>query len=235
MVNAFKNPVNGYVEIIHPRTWFYCLMFGPIYFGYKGIWTHVFISFVLIPITFGMAWFAYPLFAYSIIKKSYLQKGWIEIKTQNLNDIPPITQELSIATLLSVLYPVLIGFLLDLAGVENYSFALNWAAIVCRLALALWWFQSLRKSVRYESSKSICAVSVIAFLFTTVIYEVVFLSLNFVLKDFNAFLLSNYESFMNFALLNYVLLIVIAVFMIFISFKRYNVNSDYVSDMGLDV
>jgi len=76
----FKNPVNDYIEEISVIVWFWMLLFGPFYFAFKGIWGHAVGSAVLVVLTAGIAWFIYPFFSKSIIKKHYLRHGWIEIE-----------------------------------------------------------------------------------------------------------------------------------------------------------
>lgn len=71
----FENPVNGYVEesSLH---WLWALLFGPIYFASKGIWTHAVISFLLAGITWGISWVIYPVFASNIVYEHFMRRGW---------------------------------------------------------------------------------------------------------------------------------------------------------------
>jgi len=57
----------------------WCFLFGALYFAYKGIWGHAVISFVVALCTFGISWVVYPFFAKGIIRKAYLQRGWVEV------------------------------------------------------------------------------------------------------------------------------------------------------------
>jgi VIT1/CCC1 family predicted Fe2+/Mn2+ transporter len=76
----FKNPSNGYIEDYSSfGAFFLTLLFGPIYLAVKGVWTHVVASVFLALLTAGISWLIYPFFAPSIIRKSYLRKGWIEV------------------------------------------------------------------------------------------------------------------------------------------------------------
>ena len=84
---SFKNPSNGYVEVISKYTWFWCLLFGLFYFLYKGIWSHTIIGFILAFITSGISWFIYPFFAKKILINSYLKAGWIDVT--NYSVFPP--------------------------------------------------------------------------------------------------------------------------------------------------
>lgn len=78
----FKNKENGYVEEAS-APWLWTLLFGVLYFAVKGIWSHVVIGFVLGCITFGISWLVYPFFANGIVRKRYLQNGWVELDEYN--------------------------------------------------------------------------------------------------------------------------------------------------------
>ena len=78
----FKNPANGYIED-SSAPWLWTLLFGGLYFAYKGVWRHLFISFILAILTGLVSWLFYPFFASEIIRKSYLRKGWIEVGRVN--------------------------------------------------------------------------------------------------------------------------------------------------------
>ena len=73
----FKNPSNGYIETVS-CPWLWALLFGPIYFAVKGVWTHFVAGIMLGMFTFGVSWFFYPFFAGGIIRNHYLSKGWLE-------------------------------------------------------------------------------------------------------------------------------------------------------------
>ena len=77
MGTKFKNPSNDYVEEAPSLAWLWALLFGPLYFAIKGVWPHALGSLVLAIVTFGISHFIYFFFANSIIRKSYLKKGWI--------------------------------------------------------------------------------------------------------------------------------------------------------------
>ncbi len=70
--------MNGYVEEA-ANCWLWCLLFGPLYFAVKGIWTHAVISFFLATMTAGFSWIIYPFFATEVVRAGYLKKGWIEV------------------------------------------------------------------------------------------------------------------------------------------------------------
>ena len=74
---AFVNPENGFV-VRSPNPWLWTLVFGIFYFMYKGIWTHVAISFIAAVLTAGLSWFIYPFFASGVVKNYFLSKGWKE-------------------------------------------------------------------------------------------------------------------------------------------------------------
>jgi hypothetical protein len=76
----FMNPRNGYKERVAGKlSWLWLLLFGPIFLAIKGVWGHVVGGIILAFVTFGISWFIYPFFTYSILKKSYLRKGWVEV------------------------------------------------------------------------------------------------------------------------------------------------------------
>lgn len=75
----FKNPSNDYIEEVSTVAWLWVLLFGVIYFAIKGVWTHVLIGFIFALLTAGISWLIYPFFASSIMRKHYLNKGWIEV------------------------------------------------------------------------------------------------------------------------------------------------------------
>jgi len=74
----FRNPANGYiVECSAPglRTF----LFGPLYFGIKGIWAHVFGTIFIGAMTFGISVLIYPFFARGIVRSHYLKLGWKDL------------------------------------------------------------------------------------------------------------------------------------------------------------
>lgn len=75
---TFKNDKNFVEDSSIPFLW--CLLFGFIYFIYKGIWTHAVISLLLAIVTAGVSWIIYPFFASEIVRNKYLRDGWIEEK-----------------------------------------------------------------------------------------------------------------------------------------------------------
>ena len=80
MPQYFENPTNGYHELAtDSASWLWCLLFGPIYFAVKGIWTHAVVSFILALCTFGVSHFLYPFFVYTIVEGHYRRKGWLEV------------------------------------------------------------------------------------------------------------------------------------------------------------
>ena len=74
----FQNPANGYIERVNlPFLW--TLLFGPIYFAVRGVWTHAVVSFFLAMLTAGLSWLVYPFFAKGILETNYLRKGWVPL------------------------------------------------------------------------------------------------------------------------------------------------------------
>ncbi len=75
--NLFTNPSNNItVQISSEISWLWVLLFGPIYWAIKGVWTHVVAGFCLAIVTFGISVLVYPFFTYSILRKHYINKGW---------------------------------------------------------------------------------------------------------------------------------------------------------------
>ncbi len=73
----FKNPQNGYTQSVSQAGAFFgCLVFGVLYFAYKGAWRHALISFGAAICTLGVSWLIYPFFAYRCVEHSYLERGW---------------------------------------------------------------------------------------------------------------------------------------------------------------
>lgn len=73
----FKNPSNGHVaHVRHAFLW--CLLFGCFYFIKHDAWGSAFIALAVAIFTAGVGWLIYPFFAKSIIRNSYLRKGWVQ-------------------------------------------------------------------------------------------------------------------------------------------------------------
>ncbi|MFC0019515.1 hypothetical protein [Roseibacillus persicicus] len=81
----FENPTNGYVEEVD-GAWFYTLLFGCFYLAYKGAWMAAIFAVIVAIFTFGISWLLLPIFAADILKKSYLQRGWIERTVETHNE-----------------------------------------------------------------------------------------------------------------------------------------------------
>jgi|SRR6185369_8730749 len=74
----FRNPANGHVETIsQPFLW--CLFFGCFYLAYKGAWMAASFALVLAFVTGGLSWLICPFFARKLVRKSYLDRGWVEV------------------------------------------------------------------------------------------------------------------------------------------------------------
>jgi hypothetical protein len=70
------NPANGYKMPISSLSWLWCILFGPFFFLYKGVWKHFFISFILSLLTFWIVSLIYAFFAKSIIINNFGERGW---------------------------------------------------------------------------------------------------------------------------------------------------------------
>ena len=88
----FKNPANNYIEE-RSVPWLWAFFFGGFYFLLSGLWVHVVFYMVLSSILFLLdppavllmvfVNIGYVIAADGIIRNSYLQKGWVEIKDPN--------------------------------------------------------------------------------------------------------------------------------------------------------
>jgi hypothetical protein len=78
MKMEFENQANAYVEEVD-GAWFYTLIFGCFYLGYKGAWMAAVLAFFAALLTAGISWLVLPIFADEILRKSYLQRGWKEV------------------------------------------------------------------------------------------------------------------------------------------------------------
>ena len=74
-MTEFKNPKNGEIETITRKDFYWCLLFGFLYFIKKKIWFHAVLSFVLSMGTYGISVLIYPFFVKTILQKEYLKKG----------------------------------------------------------------------------------------------------------------------------------------------------------------
>ena len=75
-MSAFKNPENGNIETITRKDFYWCLLFGFLYFIKKRIWFHAIVSLLLASLTYGLSLLIYPFFVKSILQKEYLKRGW---------------------------------------------------------------------------------------------------------------------------------------------------------------
>lgn len=84
---ARRGPIRGLftaVTFVDPQTsrterialaWLWTLLFGPVYFAYKGAWFHAVASLVAAVVTLGLSWIIYPLFAAHLLRNHYLRQG----------------------------------------------------------------------------------------------------------------------------------------------------------------
>ena len=79
-MTTFKNPENGNIEAITRKDFYWCLLFGFLYFVKKKMWFHAVLSFVLSIGTYGISILIYPFFVKSILLKEYVKKGWEIVK-----------------------------------------------------------------------------------------------------------------------------------------------------------
>lgn len=89
---SFVNATNGRREEVSNWTWLFALLFGPLYFMFKGVWRHVLVQVVLI--SFLYAAFGAPgtmfVFLLNVIY-AFLAKGIVEshLERQGFRVQPP--------------------------------------------------------------------------------------------------------------------------------------------------
>lgn len=76
----FQNSKNDYIlRVASPFSWLWVLLFGPFYWVYKGVYRHAILGVLLGMVTIGISHFIYPFCTYTILRKHFLERGWIEI------------------------------------------------------------------------------------------------------------------------------------------------------------
>jgi hypothetical protein len=83
-MTAYENQ-HGYVETF-TAPWLWTLLFGPLYFIYKGIWTHAVAALILVLVTAGISHLFYPFFARAALEAHYERNGWRKV-SDNYNGI----------------------------------------------------------------------------------------------------------------------------------------------------
>jgi len=74
----FKNIHTGEeIRIEHP--FLLVLLFGSLYFAYKGCFGAAVVSFIIAAMTAGLSWFIFPFFGSSIIRRDYEKRGYYKI------------------------------------------------------------------------------------------------------------------------------------------------------------
>lgn len=74
----YRHPGNSYEEQIYTGfSWLWVILFGPLYWIVRGVWTHALASFILAVCTAGLSWLVYPFFTYSILRHHYNKMGWV--------------------------------------------------------------------------------------------------------------------------------------------------------------
>lgn len=77
----FRNVINGHTVKFNRWVEFItCLVFGTLYFLYRGHYGHALISLILAVLTSGFSWLIYPFFVEKINEAAYLNKGWVKVE-----------------------------------------------------------------------------------------------------------------------------------------------------------
>jgi hypothetical protein len=74
------NPVNGSIEEIWEGFSWACLVFGFLWYIYKGMWAWGAIALILAFCTFGVSWLIFPFFANGQYAQSLLRQGYLNEK-----------------------------------------------------------------------------------------------------------------------------------------------------------
>jgi hypothetical protein len=77
MASYFQNPANGYVaKAVGEAPALWTLLLGPVFLGYKGLWGHAALAFVLAVPTLFISWLVYPFLVATLLRRSYVERGW---------------------------------------------------------------------------------------------------------------------------------------------------------------
>lgn len=91
------HPVNGSTEEIREGFSWACLLFGFLWYIYKGMWGWAIISIFASAFTWGVAWFVFPFFANAQYANSLLKRGYLNEKQRKLQGISAKRESFSIA------------------------------------------------------------------------------------------------------------------------------------------
>ena len=72
---AFVDPATGRV-IRFGYAWLWTLLFGPLYFAWRGAWFHAAICLAAAVATLGLSWLVYPFLAARLLRRHYLCRGY---------------------------------------------------------------------------------------------------------------------------------------------------------------
>lgn len=96
-VFVYENPANGHREEVGGMVWLWALLFGWVYLLIKGLFVHV-LAWIVVAffgfLFFGEAGFLvvaglnifYSIAVQSMIRASYLRKGWVEVEYGRASD-----------------------------------------------------------------------------------------------------------------------------------------------------
>lgn len=82
MAKTFLNPANNYTEKTDGFIFLWYLLFGPLYFLYKGMYGWAVISLISAVFTYGFSHFFLCFFAPMLVDGHYRKSGWIEVVVQ---------------------------------------------------------------------------------------------------------------------------------------------------------
>ncbi|MHB1781020.1 hypothetical protein, partial [Acidithiobacillus sp.] len=80
LVGKAYHPINGATEQVWEGFSWPCLLFGCVWYGYKGMWGWAFIALFLAVATAGVSWLILPFFANEQYAKHLLSRGYFNEK-----------------------------------------------------------------------------------------------------------------------------------------------------------
>ena len=84
MTTCFRDTKNqNKIYYASSVSWLWTVLFGPIFFAFKGMWIHFIILLPLSLFTFGLASLIAAFFANQWVYNHYKSKGYIEFQNEN--------------------------------------------------------------------------------------------------------------------------------------------------------
>ncbi|WP_429574878.1 DUF2628 domain-containing protein [Paraburkholderia sp. UCT70] len=99
--SSFEHPSNGHIEVVTGTSVIWAMLFGPLYFAYKGAWSWAAIEFLasvglsvgggILGFALAMTFqFVVALCARGIVTRSYQSRGWLDANRRRPEAMPQI-------------------------------------------------------------------------------------------------------------------------------------------------